>query len=484
MFAIHQKLLSELLKNGRECEWIEFKLNDSKPDDIGEYCSALSNAALLHDKSHGYLIFGVRDSDLVVEGTSFRPSQTKIGNQELENWLATQLEPRIDFSILEFEYDGKSVSIFKVDAARSGPVAFRGREFIRVGTYKKPLKEHPEKERKIWEKVSTVNFESKVAKESLLDDDVLKLLDYPAYFELTGQNLPSNKEGIVRKLSEENLISHTADGSYSITNLGAILFAKSLSNFDRLERKAVRVIVYKGKDRLHATKEQEFGHGYAAGFSSVISYVTDQLPVNEEIGQALRKEVKLYPEIAIRELVANMLIHQDFEIRGAGPMVEVFEDRIEITNPGRPLIDTLRFIDHTPRSRNEKLARFMRRIKVCEERGSGIDKVVSAVEIFQLPAPSFYTEEAFFKATLYAPKSLRQMNSEDKIRACYQHSCLRYVSNSVMTNETLRGRFNIEEKNYPLASRIISDTIEAKLIRPSDPSNKSRKLASYVPFWA
>jgi len=478
------KLLSELLKKGRESEWVEFKLNDCNREEIGEYCSALSNSASLHDKTHGYLIFGVSDPALKVLGTTFKPSQAKVGNEELENWIATQLDPRIDFLFIEFEYENKPVVILRIDAARARPVAFRGKEFIRVGTYKKPLKDHPEKERKLWEKISATSFESRVAKELLDSDEVLRLLDYPKYFELTGQNLPSNKDGIIRKLSEESLIGHAPDGSYFISNLGAILFAKSLKDFSSLQRKAVRVIVYKGKDRLHALKEQEGDQGYASGFSALVSYVNDQLPSNEEIGQALRKEEKLYPEIAIRELIANMVIHQDFEITGTGPMVEIFEDRIEISNPGRPLIDTLRFIDHNPRSRNEKLAYFMRRIKVCEERGTGIDKVIGAVEMSQLPAPSFITEETFFKVTLYAPRSLRQMNRDDKVRACYQHCCLKHVSNSVMTNETLRNRFQIEEKNYSIASRIIADTIDSKLILPSDPNNKSRKMASYIPFWA
>ena len=70
-------------------------------------------------------------------------------------------------------------------------------------------------------------------------------------------------------------------------------------------------------------------------------------------------------------------------------MVEIFSDRIEIMNPGKPLIDTDRFLDHSPKSRNEDLASFMRRINVCEERGSGIDKVITYCEIAQMPAPSF-----------------------------------------------------------------------------------------------
>ena len=84
--------------------------------------------------------------------------------------------------------------------------------------------------------------------------------------------------------------------------------------------------------------------------------------------------------------MANALIHQDFSLTGTGPTVEIFADRIEVTNPGTPLIDTLRFIDEPPQSRNETLAATMRRLNICEERGSGIDKVISQVELYQLPA--------------------------------------------------------------------------------------------------
>ncbi|MDC4222968.1 MAG: hypothetical protein MPW15_01640 [Candidatus Manganitrophus sp.] len=93
--------------------------------------------------------------------------------------------------------------------------------------------------------------------------------------------------------------------------------------------------------------------------------------------------------MAVRELVANALIHQDFFVTGAGPTVEIFDDRIEITNPGEPLVEPQRFVDTPPRSRNEALASLMRRFRICEERGSGIDKVVFQIEFYQFPAPIF-----------------------------------------------------------------------------------------------
>jgi predicted HTH transcriptional regulator len=227
--------------------------------------------------------------------------------------------------------------------------------------------------------------------------------------------------------------------------------------------------------------------GYAVAFEAAVAFINSQLPQNEPVGQAFRQEVRVYPEKAIRELVANALIHQDFAVTGAGPMVEIFDARMEITNPGEPLVDTLRFIDTPPKSRNETLAAMMRRMRICEEAGTGIDKVVGAVEAFQLPAPDFTavttTQPGFTKATLFAPRKLNDMDSKERIRACYQHACLCRVSGNRMTNATMRQRFGIEERNAAKASRIIADTLAVGLIKPFDP-DQGKKYASYLPFWA
>ena len=165
-------------------------------------------------------------------------------------------------------------------------------------------------------------------------------------------------------------------------------------------------------------------------------------------------------------------------------MIEIFSDRIEITNPGPPLIETLRFLDEPPQSRNEALAAFMRRLNICEERGSGIDKVIDAVEAHQLPAPAFLATESHTTAVLFSPRKLNEMKREDKVRACYQHACPRFVCRDVMTNTSLRTRFGIDEANAAIASRIIGDTIEERLVKPRNAKSSSRKHAAYVPFWA
>lgn len=478
-----EKELLEIISLPKENEWVEFKVNDAEPQEIGEYISALTNSACLHNKEAGYLIFGIKNVTHEIVGTSFKPKEQKIGNEELENWLATQLNPRIDFKIIEFDQSGLRVVVFKIDGAKDTPVKFRGEEYIRVGSYKKKLSEFPEKARKIWNKNLEKHFEKDISKQNLTSDEVLRLLDYPVFFELMNQPLPSNKDSILEKLIQEKLIIEKGHLK-NITNLGALLFAKDINNFENISRKAVRVIIYQGKDRTKTEKEQVGIKGYASGFQGLIDFISNTLPANEEIIKAIREETKLYPILAIRELVANAIIHQDFSITGTGPMVEIFKDRIEITNPGKPLISTLRFIDHNPQSRNEKLAHYMRRIGICEERGSGIDKVIFQCELFQLPAPEFIDGDNFTRVILFSPRSLKQMDKQDKVRACYQHCCLKFVSGLHMTNLSLRERFGIDKGNYPIVSRIIADTQKAKLIKDYDPSNRSRKYAKYLPFWA
>ena len=172
--------------------------------------------------------------------------------------------------------------------------------------------------------------------------------NYSAYFELSKRPLPDDRSVILDLLKRDELIATCPAGGWNITNLGAILFAKNLQDFPRLKRKAVRVIQYTDRNRTQTLREKEILQGYASGFEALIDYILALLPVSEVIEHSLRQSVLKYPSLAVRELVANMLIHQDFAMAGAGPMVELFEERIEITNPGQPLVDTDRFLDAPP----------------------------------------------------------------------------------------------------------------------------------------
>lgn len=475
-------LLKELQDKEIECEWIEYKVNNSDPFEIGKNISALSNSACYHNENFGYLVYGIEDETKKLVGTDFRPKTEKKGNQELENWLATQLNPRIDFLIMDFDYNGLHFVIFRISATINTPVSFKGESFIRIGTYNKSLDQHPERERKIWTS-STRAFEKLPSIINISEDEALDLITYQGYFNMIDFPIPSSRSLIIHKLIQDKILEKI-EGQVAITNLGALLFARNIESFENLSRKALRVVVYDGLNRIQTKKEQIGRYGFAVAFEGLMKFINDLLPSKEVIGEAFRKTQYTYPPLAIRELVANAIIHQDFNVSGTSAMVEIFDNRIEITNPGKPLIDPLRFVDHSPQSRNETLARFMRRLNICEERGSGIDKVVFECELHQLPAPSFIVGENYTRVILYSPKPLREMDKEDKIRACYQHACLKYVSGEIMTNQSLRERLGVEDHNYSTVSRIIADTKDAELIKDFDPRNKSKTYSKYLPFWA
>lgn len=476
-------LVQELLELPAETDWVEFKENYADGQMIGKRISAMANAARLCDKAFAYLVWGIRDGDHHPVGTTFDPSSTKEQGEPLEFWLAKRLRPDIGVKFIPLTFRDARIVLLEIPAAVVNPVEFDRVAYIRIGSATPKLSDYQDRQRALWAKLQTFAWEANVALPFLEADEVLAKLDYAAYFELTSQRLPDNRTGIFDRLEADRLIQKDVGGRWDITNLGAILFAKQLADFPAsIARKAVRFVAYDGTGRASAvTHRQDGKRGYAVGFTGLVDYIDGLMPRNEYIGKAFREERPLFPSIAIRELIANALIHQDMTITGTAPLVEMFSDRIEITNPGQPLVQPERFLDYPPRSRNEALAALMRRMRLCEEQGSGIDKVLVAVELHQLPAPDFRVAGEAVRAVLFAPRKFADLTAEERVRACYQHAALKYLSGQRMKNATLSERLGIDPQNAAQTSGVIKQALKQGLIRSADPAHPR---AGYVPFWA
>jgi len=476
------ELLRKLLAMPAENELVEFKEASANydTDKLGKYFSALSNEANLKGAAEAWLIFGITDKQEVV-GTGFRSTQAKLHNLKQE--IAEHCTNRLSFrEIHEIQYQDKRVILFEIPPATLGqPTAWKGHFYGREGESLNALNTD-ERHRIERQGLSQPIFERGIAFANASVSHVMGLIDWEGYFELFGYPPPADAQSIIARFLQDKLVVRES-GLLHITNLGAVLFARDLREFERLEYKRVRVVFYEGTGRTGAKRETIGQKGYALGFKGVLDWLNDRLPSNEEIHKVRREQVPLYPVKAVRELVANALIHQDFLATGAAPMIEVFDNRIEITNPGAPLINVLQFLNHAPISRNEAIAATMHQLDFCERRGSGIDRIVEECEKHQLPAPNFISGDNFTQAILYAPKLLRDMDHRDKVRACYQHACLKYANGQTMTNQSFRERMGIAEQNYSIASRIIGETTEAGLIKAYDPTNKSKKHAKYIPSW-
>lgn len=480
-------LVNELCSLPNELQWLEFKHNNYDPRMIGQDISALANGAALCEKSCAYMIWGVDDNSHELVGTQYDLQSLKKGNQEIGNWLRSLLSPNAEF---EFEtvkmHKGTntvSIGVLIIYRASSHPVTFEKTAYIRSGSYTKKLDDIPSLQAQLWDRLRSVKFEEQNAKTDLELTEALRFLGYTAYFDLLKLPMPSGIAEIGHYMTEEGILVRQDNGLYSISNMGAILFAKRLADFPRLARKAFRVVQYRGNNRLDLLKEDVGTNGYALGFEGLIKYMEALIPSHEQIIDALRVKETAYPIIAIREAVANSIIHQDFSFSGTGPLIELFDSRIEVTNAGNPIVDIRRIVDNPPRSRNEKLAALMRRMGICEELGTGWDKMITACEMSQLPAPKIELYESNTKVTLFSDIPFSNLSPEDKVWACYMHACIKQVQGEQLSNKSLRIRFGLKDSSSASISRLIKDTMETGLIKPLDPETAPRYM-KYIPFWA
>lgn len=453
-----------------EHQRLEFKEAKTQLDSrkLYRYCVALAN------EGGGYLVLGVAD----------QPPHPVVGTQAFRDRVAMAEKM---FQVVGFRVDIEEVAhpdgrvlVFHIPSRPRGTAYhLDGAYLMRSGGSLVAMSE--DQLRRIFAE-GQPDWLEEPSKTGLDAQDVVELFDTQTFFELLKLPYPRERNGVIDRLVRERLLDE-AEGGYAIRRLGALLLAKRLEDFPDLARKAPRVVVYTGTAKTETRLDQTGTKGYAVGFQGLVRFVMAQLPQNEVIEDALRKDVKLVPEIAIRELVANALIHQDLTIGGASAMVEIYSNRVEISNPGEPVVPVERFIDGY-QSRNERLADLMRRMRICEEKSSGIDKVVNAAEVYQLPAPDFRVSHRRTLVTIYGPKNFEDMDRDDRVRGCYQHCALKWVMLGRMTNQSLRERFHLPEGKSAIVSQVIAATIEAGLIKPDERVGTSRKFARYLPFWA
>lgn len=480
------RLIDELRKQPTETEWVEFKHNNADPKMVAERVSALANSAALLEVSHGYLVWGIEDETHDILGTTFDYRRARKGDEELENWLHHVLSPNASFQFDSIVRDGLPLVILQIDPAYANTVDFEHEAYIRVGSYTKKLKDYPSIEADLWSHLGQRPFEEGVARHGLRAEEAIDYLDYPKYFSLTGIPMPLSLDEILKPLCDDGILGKQEDGLYSITNLGALLLAKEIEQFPAVSRKALRIVQYHGSNKIDQARERVSKGGYAVDFESAIEYLMAITPSDEPIVSGVRQEKTLYPEVAFREVLANALIHQDLRVRGSGPLVEVFDERVEFSNPGSSFVEPLRLVDSPPRSRNQGLASMMRRFRLCEELGTGWDKLIDACEKNSLPAPEVrnYPQNGGNMCVILRPYiSYRMLSAEDRAMICYWHALSCYMKGETMSNSSLRQRFGGDAPSAATISRLIRDTVSRGLIHPTDP-NASNRYMRYVPYWA
>jgi predicted HTH transcriptional regulator len=479
------QLITRLIDRPAESQTVEFKDSNDDAFMIGKDISALANAAVVEGQDYAYLLWGINDQTHAIIGTSFNPLTSKHKGQGLELWLRLKLSKNAEFLFIPVEIDGKSVVILRIWPATGCPVSFDGTEYVRSGSSTQALARDSQRERRLWEITKSEAFEEQIAAQWQTAEEVLTELDWKVYFAQTNTPIPSQQHEILRYLETDHIVRKLDSGQYAITNLGVLLFADNMQQYPTVTRKALRVIKYEGVRRSSPSRSQTYLHGYA-DMNAISDFLRAWLPESETIGKALRVTTVAYPPIAVRELLGNMLIHQDLTVRGAGPLIEIFDNRIEFSNPGNSLINVKRLVNDPPAARNPKLASLSRRLHMCEEAGSGWDKIIDACETSQLPSPEIQqstqgSPSITIRLMQYRPYS--QLTGTERLDSCYWHACIQFADGDYLTNASLRKRFGLSDSYSSQISRLIRESMNAGLIKAVD-ANASRKKMEYIPAWA
>ncbi|HJB26373.1 MAG TPA: transcriptional regulator [Firmicutes bacterium] len=442
---------------------------------LGEIICAMANTAALEGTPYVYAFWGIDKETKALINTDFIIPN----HQEIAKHLSTNTE----FLINELILENNRVVVLEVQRAYGSTIQYDGVEFILKNNQAEKIDCCPTEANRLWDIIYSgkeEDFSFKIALKNVSADEVAECLDWKKLFEMLQKPLPNSPLGVMSVLCDFRFIREQNTGKYDITNLGALLLAKRLSKFKNVEYKAIRVLIYSGNNYTKPAHEQIGGKGYIIGFEGLIKYIDEHLPQTEYMDGPIRKKRSMFPILSVRELVANALIHQDLNEKGS-PIISIFEDHIVISNPGIPVVEKNRFIDSPPHSRNESLAAAMHRVGICEERGSGYDKVITYIEENNLPAPEITIHDKSTSVTLWNEKPFNNLTKDELVQICYDHSCLNYVQGKVTNNFSLRTRFKLSENERYKVSRIFKLTSEAGLIKAKDGTGPKNR--EYVPFW-
>lgn len=477
-----KKLLdSSLRPSPQELNEIDWKLQLT--DDSKKFIKHLS--AFSNYPEGGFIVFGINDSNGEIVGVAAQES--KDISDKLSNLARSSLSPKISINPFTFDYKGKNLLGIFISESTDKPVhTFKnksvGTAFIRAGGTTRAMSR--DEIRTAYMTTRPLRYEEMpAALPAEIEANWKDYFDFSEVIKRLNAGPFTSNENLYEFLQNNKLLTLRGD-SLVPTNLAVITCAKNFGSIPNCEKYGVRLIEYKSDNKLEAIRDEDFNSGYTLILDNLLKRIIDILPHSEIIEQATRVNRPIIPEIALRETIANAIIHRNFISNESCIYVEIYSNRVEITNPGGllPGITIDRIIDHPSKTRNEVLADFMRKLRFAEERGSGIDKAVFACEFYGLPALTFIDTEDYFRIILHTPKKFSDMSKEERVDAVYQHACLNHVISKKTSNTSIRKRFGFGEEKNTKVYRLITEAIDQQRIKLANPSD-AKKNYHYIPYW-
>lgn len=360
---------------------IEFKQSLSK--DIAEEVCAFANAA------GGTLLIGVTNDNKVCGVQSDNTLRSRIVHS------LDAIDPKLDVLYEEIVYENKTIIALTCNSGKKKPYTVSGAIFVRIGPNSQKITS-VEEMRDFFQQSERIFF----------DEVPSKSIALPIDFDSNAFNIFLSKAGISnlldQKILQENLKLVAEDGK--LKNGAALFFAKDVQRF--FENAIIRCVQYKGLNKRFPIDKKDLVGNLVQQYEQSIIYILSKLNLKYEIesqGFKPRKEILEIPEVVFKEVMINALTHRDYYDKGACIMIEIFDDRVEVSNPGG-------LVNGIPRdqfgkrslSRNPLIFGLFARINLVEQIGSGIMRIRDAMNEAGLLPPVFNVE-GIFSVALFKP---------------------------------------------------------------------------------
>lgn len=432
-----EEILKDLCSYENEQEWFEFKENWFEADKLGEYISALSNAAASLGRKEAYFVWGISDKTHKIIGTTFNQYQD-YKNEPLQNYLIRNLSPRIKLTFEELNIEDKRIVVLVIPAAKEYPTSFKDKRFSRIGSAKVNLKDHPYNEKYLF-RVLTYGVPTIINTKSEEQDLTFnKLFVYYA------------SKGIIlnKRTFKKNLGLLTPEGQYN-------MMARLLSDNCGMP---LRVSIFAGKDkasRLVSVSEY--------GYNCILYIVEDLLRFGDvlNIPQAdernrvtTRDEIPLFNKEAYREAIVNAMVH-NYWVSGLEPMISVFTDRIQILSRGNipPGQTKEGFFSGVSVPVNEKLAEIFLQVHLSEKTGRGVPEIVKSYgeSVFDFTGNTISVTIPFDTLTFEESKDNEKKSEEIYLSETRKRILKEMKNNPEITNKELSDKLKLSttaiEKN-------------------------------------
>ncbi|MDP2821679.1 MAG: putative DNA binding domain-containing protein [Sulfuritalea sp.] len=395
------RIVDGLRDQPREAATVEFKMNWELPRDIGEYISALGNAAALERHDRAWLVWGVDNVTHAVKGTSFDPFSAKgEGNQPLIMWLTQKIAPRPDFKFHELAHPEGRLVLLEIHPPRTAPLAFDGVRYIRIDSHKTSLAQHADKEARLWDALGgQEDWTGQIVSEASLDDLDPRAIEFArAKFieHLIKSEADTSRHEKIRSDAQQWDIPTLLNKAHiakqgRITRAALLLLGRDeAAHFlSPADAKISWILRDKGNK---AAGGQHFGLPLILASDALFNRIRNVPVEYMPDGTLFPTPVLQYDPWVIREALHNCIAHQDYRLGGKINVVE-HPDKLVFSNLGTFIPPSIEWMldHHSPPEhyRNQWLIDGMVRLRMIDQIGSGIRRMFETQRDRFFPLPDY-----------------------------------------------------------------------------------------------